>query len=255
MGRTTTQSLRRSVAGEAAGVTQLRAEIERLERELARQTGLNLRMEEAIQEFVSTLAHDLKNPLAAIKIGVQGFRRSFERSGAIGSEEGNERLERLDSAVEHAKEVIAAARAKALEQTVEPQVMARERVDLVALVKEAVEPFRVQVGPERIEMSSGRARLIAHVDPQRMRHCVSAVVDNALKFSEAGTPVKVDLKREAESAVIFCQDQGIGIPSADLPHIGERFYRAENVSRARPLGRTAPARGPSRGPAHGCSLG
>lgn len=229
MGRTTTQSLSGSVAGEAADLGQLRAEIERLERELAHQVRINLHMEEAVQEFVSTLAHDLKNPLAAIKIGVQGFHRALQRAGSLTLDEGAERLERLDSAVEHAKEVIADARAKALDRSSAPRPLERQLVDLAAVLREAVQPFVEQVGPERLEVSYGRAKVMASLDARRLRQCVAAVVDNALKFSGGSTQVKLSLKREGEIAAITCRDQGIGIPAGDLPHIGERFYRAENV--------------------------
>jgi signal transduction histidine kinase len=57
-------------------------------------------------------------------------------------------------------------------------------------------------------------------------------VDNALKYSEEGAPVDLSLSREDGRAIISVADRGCGIPEAEIPHIFDRFYRAQGSSRA-----------------------
>jgi signal transduction histidine kinase len=57
-------------------------------------------------------------------------------------------------------------------------------------------------------------------------------VDNAIKYSEEGSPISLELSRENGRAVVGVTDRGCGIPEGEIPHIFDRFYRAEGSSRA-----------------------
>jgi signal transduction histidine kinase len=61
---------------------------------------------------------------------------------------------------------------------------------------------------------------------------LAILLDNALKYSNEGDPVDLNLSREDGHAVISITDRGCGIPEAEIPHIFERFYRAQGSSRA-----------------------
>jgi signal transduction histidine kinase len=59
---------------------------------------------------------------------------------------------------------------------------------------------------------------------------VANLVSNAIKYSPGGGDVRVELAAEAGWAVLRVQDQGVGIPAADLPRVFEQFHRAANVA-------------------------
>ncbi len=197
------------------------AELEALRR-------VNRAMDEAVQNYVSALAHDLKNPLAAIQMGVQGTRRLLDR-GPVQPQQVAERLTRIEHSLDQIKELIARARGEVDSGGSAASLFEPQMADLVDVVKALVEEFRKLTGAHRIELGCEHAQLPCKLDPAGFRRALHNVVDNALKFSERDTIVRLTLAREADCLAVHCNDQGIGIPAADLPYIGQRFYRGENV--------------------------
>src|SRR5581483_6719818 len=70
-------------------------------------------------------------------------------------------------------------------------------------------------------------------DRARIARAIANVLSNAVKYSPAGSQIVVELRREDDPAgqwaVISVSDEGIGVPKDDLPHLFERFHRAENA--------------------------
>ncbi len=66
-------------------------------------------------------------------------------------------------------------------------------------------------------------------DEGRLRRVVQNVVGNAVKYSPAGAPVRVEVRRDDGLAVVAVRDCGVGIPAAELPRIFERYYRASTA--------------------------
>ena len=69
-------------------------------------------------------------------------------------------------------------------------------------------------------------------DPNQLHRAIAILVDNALKYSDEGSPVDLALSREDGRVVISVTDRGCGIPEPEIPHIFDRFYRAQGSSRA-----------------------
>ena len=61
---------------------------------------------------------------------------------------------------------------------------------------------------------------------------LAILLDNALKYSDESTPVELGLSRENGHAIVSVSDRGCGIPEEEVPHIFDRFYRAQGSSRA-----------------------
>ncbi|HEX6608226.1 MAG TPA: ATP-binding protein, partial [Chloroflexia bacterium] len=66
-------------------------------------------------------------------------------------------------------------------------------------------------------------------DPVRMMQLIENLVENAVKYSPEGGPVRVQVWQEAGTNHLSVTDSGIGIPTEDLPHVFERFHRGTNV--------------------------
>jgi signal transduction histidine kinase len=69
-------------------------------------------------------------------------------------------------------------------------------------------------------------------DPNQLHRAIAILVDNALKYSDEGSPVDLGLSLQDGRVVISVTDRGCGILESEIPHIFDRFYRAQGSSRA-----------------------
>ncbi len=186
-------------------------------------------------EFLSTVSHDLKTPLTAIKGRAQLLRRragrNDDRSGKDWMSEG---LVQIDTTATRMSTLINELLDISRLQIGQPLELDRHPVDLVQLVRQRVEEWRHEdAGQHDIQVETALLSLIGIWDVDRLDRVLSNLLANALKFSPDGGRVTLRLTREEsageEWAVLDVIDQGIGIPAADLPHIFEPFTRAGNA--------------------------
>jgi two-component system sensor histidine kinase KdpD len=78
----------------------------------------------------------------------------------------------------------------------------------------------------RIAVTTGDAVLAARADPVLLDHALVNVLENALAYSPAGSPVAVAVRREGAAVLVTVQDEGPGVPAADLPRIFEKFFQS-----------------------------
>ena len=97
------------------------------------------------------------------------------------------------------------------------------------------------------------APVLVHADPDRLEQLLIILLDNAVKYTPAGGTVTVSLRAEDGWAVLQVRDTGIGIHPDDLPHIFERFYRAD-TARSRDAGAGQAATAPGAVPGTGLGL-
>jgi PAS domain S-box-containing protein len=186
-------------------------------------------------EFLSTVSHDLKTPLTAIKGRAQLLRRragrNDDRSGKDWMTEG---LVQIDTTATRMSTLINELLDISRLQIGQPLELDRHPVDLVQLVRQRAEEWRHEdAGQHDIQVKTALLSLIGIWDVARLDRVLSNLLANALKFSPDGGIVTLRLTREEsageEWAVLDVIDQGIGIPAADLPHIFEPFTRAGNA--------------------------
>jgi two-component system phosphate regulon sensor histidine kinase PhoR len=75
------------------------------------------------------------------------------------------------------------------------------------------------------------------VNPQLLEQALTNLIDNAVKYSGPGSPVRISIRRTGTTVSLSVRDRGIGIPPKDLPRVFERFYRVDRA-RSRELGGT-----------------
>jgi signal transduction histidine kinase len=192
--------------------------------------------QEAIQlrnDFVLAVTHDLKNPLAAIKMQVQLLSRRLLR-GQITEKEAladallsiDQATTRLAGQVQDLVDIARRDTGAALELTLQP-------VDLVQLVKQAAGDYQRATDSHQIEVRAGEPAIVGLLDRARMERVLANLLENAIKYSPDGGGITLTLEREQDGtatwAVLAVSDHGVGIPTADLPRVFERFHRAANA--------------------------
>jgi signal transduction histidine kinase len=183
-------------------------------------------IEHAKAEFIANASHELKTPLFALS----GY---LEMLGDEDDEEVRKEFlkdmraqtERLESL---AKTLLDLSRLDANAVT-----FRLEEVDLEDLLYELKRDF-AYTGRE-IHIHSEENLPPVETDPIQLYRMLAILLDNALKYSggpEGEEPVDLDLQREDGHALVSVSDHGCGIPEAEIPHIFDRFYRAQGSSRA-----------------------
>jgi signal transduction histidine kinase len=109
----------------------------------------------------------------------------------------------------------------------------REPVDLAELIRDAVAGFEAQAKEKEIRLELSLAEIEEiNIDPQRVREVLMNLVSNALRYTPRDGWIKVGFtesaSRDEKNVIIFVEDNGPGIESADLPHIFERFYKSSD---------------------------
>jgi signal transduction histidine kinase len=198
--------------------------------------------EEALREttaqmeiFLGITGHELKNPLASLKLTLQLVERRIRRllrrdrleitdvtpllEPVAQAEQQEERLDRLVSDLLDIERIHAGRLDLHLAQ-----------VDLAPIVREAVEEQR-QMHPERTIVLECPAELQVPVmaDAQRIGQAVTNYLTNALKYSPADRPVTVGLQVDDQQARIWVRDLGPGLAPEEQEQIWERYYRVQGV--------------------------
>lgn len=181
------------------------------------------------QRFVGDAAHELKTAVAVVRSTIQVLsmrsRSSEEYADGLNRLlQDNQRVEDLVS------RMLTLAR---MEQSAESSVVTIDLSESVRLTLDNVASFaEAHSVAVRLDSDPGIRVLLT---TEKAEVLLSNLVVNAVQHSNAGSEVKVELKRSANAAVLRVRDNGTGIAPSALPHIFERFYR-EDSSRSRDTG-------------------
>jgi PAS domain S-box-containing protein len=177
-------------------------------------------------EFLATLAHELRNPLAPIRNSLQVLKMPRLDPAAAGRSLGmmERQVQHLVRLVDDLMDVSRVMRGKV--------TLHRERVDLAGLVARAVEAAQPLIEAQGHELTVAAAGepLPVEADPVRLAQVVGNLLTNAAKYTEPGGRIWLTARREGGEAVLRVRDTGIGIAPEMLPRVFDLFVQADHTA-------------------------
>jgi two-component system NtrC family sensor kinase len=175
-------------------------------------------------EFVTSVSHDLRSPLAAIL----GYVELVEQSGKL-NEQQTEFVRRVYISIDHITNLITdlldLGRIEAgLDASKEP-------AQIPVLAKYAADSIRSFADSRAVNLEESLSENVPVVkgDPLRLRQMIGNLLENAIKYTPQGGKVSIDCMAEDEQIILRVRDTGIGIPSGEQAMLFTRFYRGSNV--------------------------
>lgn len=192
---------------------------------LARQTTLPIERAIAhMRRFMADAAHELRTPVTVMRsqaeVALSRPRSEGEYQAALrGIERESSRMGRI------VEDLLTLARADAGERPIE-----RSRVFLDDITLDAAEAARALAERRgiRLEMDQFEEAPVLG-DAMLLRQLVLILLDNAIKFSEERSVVRVAIRAIDRAAVLSVSDSGVGIPEEQIGHVFERFYRGDSA--------------------------
>lgn len=187
--------------------------------------------EESRQAMTADIAHELRTPLAVQRAHLEALQDGVYPATPENLQPVLEQTILLTRLVEDLR-TLALADSGQLQLEKTP-------TDYLTLIKRVLDRFRPQADGRKIELqfsSTGVCQPIS-LDPGRMEQILGNLISNALRYTQDGGWIKIDLDCSPNQASLSIHDSGPGIPEDSLPLVFERFYRADQ-SRSRTEGGT-----------------
>lgn len=175
-------------------------------------------------EFLATLAHELRNPLAPLRNGLQIARLTSRGDATL-----QRTVEMMDRQLSHLVRLVddlldvARINSGKLE-------LRRQPVDLAQVLASSVESTRVIIESHGHELvvDGGQDELLVRGDFERLSQVFTNLLSNAAKYTERGGRIRVTLTREEGAGVVRVEDSGIGIPAGEVAHVFDLFSQVRS---------------------------
>ena len=177
-------------------------------------------------EFLATLAHELRNPLAPIMNAAQllGVAQPTEATVRWSREVLDRQVRQLTRLVDDLLDVSRITRGKV--------ELRRERVDLASIVRSSIETSRplITAAQHQLEVHLPEAPIELDADPARLAQVFGNLLNNAAKYTPAQGRISISVEKESEREVaVRVRDSGIGIPPEMLSRVFEMFTQVEEA--------------------------
>ncbi|HEV8200960.1 MAG TPA: ATP-binding protein [Candidatus Polarisedimenticolia bacterium] len=191
---------------------------------LAQQAGASLRgADRRKNEFLALLAHELRNPLAAIHNVVNVLRVSGGAADVTGSVFGmlERQVRQMARLVDDLLDVSRITRGRI--------ELRRERLELAPILNQAVHDARALADAleHQLTLTLPAQPIVVDGDPSRLAQAIGNLLNNGCKVMPRGGRLAVTVEREGEQAVIRVRDHGIGIAAEHLPRIFDMFMQVD----------------------------
>jgi two-component system, OmpR family, sensor kinase len=175
------------------------------------------------RQFISDASHELKTPLTSINANAQMLLRWGDRDQAI-------RRESLETIARESADLAGMVNGMlTLAKADRGDEIPKEPVSLAQIASEVVQNATPRAAEKQLELTfAHNGAPIVFGDASLLRQMVGNLVDNAIKFSDRGR-VGVRVGGDKTTAWVEVTDSGPGIPAQELPHVFDRFYRADKA--------------------------
>ncbi len=177
-------------------------------------------------EFVSTIAHDFRNPMNTILLCSGLLQSSGDR---LTEEKKLKHFGLMQSAIKNMAQLLDEVSLMSQSDSGKLECQFRS-IDLVAFCRQLVENFQLGLGRQHPLILVTKAdEIVGLWDESLLHHILGNLLMNAIKYSPVGRQVEFELIGKEREVVFKIKDWGIGIPQSELPQLFQPFYRASNV--------------------------
>ena len=195
----------------------------RVEEELRRLAAEQSEADRRKDEFLATLAHELRNPLAPIRYGLQIMRLS---NGSVESiEQARTMMERQIGQMVHlVDDLLDVSRISQGKLK-----LRKDKINLVTVLTNAVETWRAlnAASGHDLTVDMPSEPVFINADATRLEQVFSNVLNNAAKYSEPGSHIQLSVKRLNDNIAVSVKDSGVGIPPNMLTRVFDMFTQVD----------------------------
>ncbi len=185
-------------------------------------------------QFVSNASHELKTPLASIKLFVESL---IYQDSELSQEVMRDFLKEIDNEVDRLTNLVNDM-LYLTKIDAETDIIDVENVDIGNLISQILVMLQPIAAKKNIELEMEQiSEAYAECNPVMIRQAISNLVDNAVKYTNDGGNVKVSVDTDDTSVYIKVKDNGVGIAKEHIQHLFDRFYRVDKA-RSRSSGGT-----------------
>jgi signal transduction histidine kinase len=208
-----------------ADVLGVAAEHKRLECELQLRVNVMAEGDRRKDEFLAMLGHEIRNPLAPVRNGLQ-ILRAKAGADAIVDQTTDIMTRQIDLIVRLVDDLLDVSRI-----TQGKVVLRRERIDLASIVNQAVETARPLIDSRGHKLSVNIQREAIHIDgdPSRLAQILWNLLSNAAKYTEPGGSIRLDACQVGNEVVVSVKDTGVGISAEMLLQVFDLFIQVDHT--------------------------
>jgi signal transduction histidine kinase len=175
------------------------------------------------REFLTAVAHELRTPLMA----ASGYLQLLQK----GAMSGIELQEAVNTVERNVQQIVTLVNDILFLQEINLVLPEFQPVDLGEVARRIFDKYKARAKSKNIDLTLRNDRNLPKIsgDPKSLERALTAVVDNAIKFSPRGGDVEIRFKTDGERVAVSVQDHGIGISSDTKPRIFDRFYHIDRA--------------------------
>lgn len=192
------------------------------------------RLNDQKARFISMASHEFRTPMASIQMSTDLIDMKIKSDPRY--EDIRKHIEVINKEIDRFRLIMdnILTFGKAENDKI---VLSKSHVNLLYLIAKCCERVRVALNEDRyIGISYLGTERLVQIDEPLMEHILENIISNAYKFSKGKAEPELTVVFHPDRFVLLLKDHGIGIPTADLPHLFSSFYRASNTSTIRGTG-------------------